>query len=71
MNKNGNTALGCIRGEVHLGCIGMMIANGKPCEATSVSTFMSHLPPPKTNMTGWNIHHLKMYFLLGNGGFSS
>ena len=23
--------------------------------------------PPKTNMTGWNIHHLKMYFLLNIG----
>ena len=25
--------------------------------------------PPETNMTGWNIHHLKMYFLLKMGIF--
>ena len=27
------------------------------------------IPHPKTNMTGWNIHHLKMYFLLNMGIF--
>ena len=26
--------------------------------------FVLDTPPPKTSMTGWNIHHLKMYFLL-------
>ena len=24
---------------------------------------------PKVKMTGWKIHHLKMYFLIGNGHF--
>ena len=27
------------------------------------------LPPPKTNMAGWNIHHEKMHFLLKMGDF--
>ena len=28
-----------------------------------------HCNPLKTNMTGWKIHHLKMYFLLNKGIF--
>ena len=30
---------------------------------------MAWAGPPETNMTGWNIHHLKMYFLMKHCGF--